>query len=141
ALPGFLRGQDPEPELIQRLFLASSMRRTAEFPALLEIAGSGLPPLGEHREMFDLISKLNRDITGGIGEAISRSIDAASFTGLFDAISAALAQQFVLLPYYFALFHQNKERHLLRQITAREEHRSKSLKVGLFTDTLCDMNG
>ncbi|MGH7214718.1 MAG: glycosyltransferase family 4 protein, partial [Tepidisphaeraceae bacterium] len=62
--------------------------------------------------------------------------------GLFDSIGACVAQQFVLLPYYFAVFHQNKERHLLREITGRPIRRDASeMKVGLFTDTLDDVNG
>ena len=48
-------------------------------------------------------------------------------------------------PYYFSVFHQNKERHLLRQITGRPgEYARKdaaTLRVGLFTDTLDDVNG
>jgi len=48
----------------------------------------------------------------------------------------------VLLPYYFAVFHQNKERHLLREITRQHTHKTAgTLRVGLFTDTLDDVNG
>jgi hypothetical protein len=61
---------------------------------------------------------------------------------LFDAIAAILAQQFVMSPYYFSVFHQNKERHLLRQITGNPPPRdAQNLRVGLFTDTLDDVNG
>jgi len=61
---------------------------------------------------------------------------------MFDTIGAAIAQQFVLLPYYFAVFHQNKERHLLRQITRQQRAKTAAtLKVGLFTDTFDEMNG
>jgi len=75
-------------------------------------------------------------------DGISTSIDHASFHGLFDSISSALAQQFVLLPYYFAMFHQNKERRLLRHLTGEARTPSAdSLKVGLFTDTLDETNG
>jgi glycosyltransferase involved in cell wall biosynthesis/predicted metal-dependent phosphoesterase TrpH len=128
--------------IIKSLFLDSARRRVGEHPGLLEALEKGLPPLGEHAEMFRFASAVNRDVSEGLAAAIHKSIDDASFTGLFDSISGILAQQFVLLPYYFAVFHQNKERHLLRQITGRPLRRDDaSLKVGLFTDTLDEING
>jgi glycosyltransferase involved in cell wall biosynthesis len=128
--------------LVKRLFLESARRHLSEHPELLGIAGNGLPPLGEHAQMFDFVRKINRDVTEGIAAAINKSIDDASFTGLFDSIAAILAQQFVLLPYYFAVFHQNKERHLLRKITGIEKPvDARTIRVGLFTDTYDDVNG
>src|SRR5205085_1589894 len=97
--------------------LDSAARRLRDHPDLLRALDHGLPPLGEHAEMFRFVSAVNRDVSQGLAAAISSSVDRASFTGLFDAIAGVLAQQFVLLPYYFAVFHQNKERHLVRQIT------------------------
>ena len=128
--------------LVKSLFLDSARHRIAEHPALLEALANGLPPLGEHAEMFRFVSSLNRDVSEGLAAAIQKSVDDASFTGLFESISAVLAQQFVLLPYYFAVFHQNKERHLLRGITGRPVHAdAATMKVGLFTDTLDEING
>jgi glycosyltransferase involved in cell wall biosynthesis len=128
--------------IIKRLFLESARKRITEDPELYKIAEKGLPPLGEHERMFEFISKINRDVVQGVAKSIDDSIDRASFVGLFDSIGAALAQQFVLLPYYFTVFHQNKERHLLRQITGqRHLHDGDKLHVGLFTDTFDDVNG
>jgi glycosyltransferase involved in cell wall biosynthesis len=128
--------------ILKQLFLASARNRLGDYPALCEAMGKGLPPLGEHAAMFDFACALNRDVSRGLAEAISDSIDDASFTGLFDAIAAVLAQQFVLAPYYFAVFHQNKERHLLRQITNQPRPAdADGLKVALFTDTLDEVNG
>jgi glycosyltransferase involved in cell wall biosynthesis len=126
--------------LLQRLFLTSARNRIAEQPSIREVLAKGLPPLGEHKEMFDFVSGVNRDVSRGIADAIAASIDKASFAGLFEGISAIAAQQFVLSPYYFSLFHQNKERHLLREITGRTEAK-RDIKVALFTDTLDDTNG
>ena len=128
--------------VLKHLFIRSVLKHFGEHPDLRAILDKGLPPLGEHREMFSLVSQVNRDVTRGVAAAIDRSIDDASFTGLFDSIGAAIAQQFVLFPYYFAVFHQNKERHLLREIT--RQHKPKTadtLRVGLFTDTLDEVNG
>jgi glycosyltransferase involved in cell wall biosynthesis/predicted metal-dependent phosphoesterase TrpH len=128
--------------ILKDLFLDSARRRIGEHPALLRSLDSGLPPLGEHAEMFRFVSAVNRDISRGLAQAINNSVDAASFTGLFDAIAAVLGQQFVLLPYYFAVFHQNKERHLLRGITGRPVRAdADAMHVGLFTDTLDEVNG
>ncbi len=140
---GALNGEtDSSARLLQRLFLTSARQRIADHPDLREVLSKGLPPLGEHAAMFDFINAVNRDVSRGIMDSISTSIDKASFTGLFEGIGAIAAQQFVLSPYYFALFHQNKERHLLREITGRTETKHPNdLKVGLFTDTLDDTNG
>ncbi len=137
---------EPEPvygtALLKKLFLDSARKHFAEHPALRDILAKGLPPLGEHEEMFALVAQINHDVTRGIAGAIDRSIDDASFTGLFDTIGAAVAQQFVLLPYYFTTFHQNKERHLLREITRQERRKdARSLRIGLFTDTFDEVNG
>ena len=128
--------------VIRRLFLDAAKDHLAEHPDLFKVLETGLPPLGEHREMFDFVSQINRDVTQGIAAAIGKSIDDASFTGLFDSIAAILAQQFVLLPYYFAVFHQNKERRLLRTITGTDTPiDAQTIRVGLFTDTLDETNG
>jgi glycosyltransferase involved in cell wall biosynthesis len=128
--------------ILKKLFLDSARRRIREHPQLLKSLENGLPPLGEHAEMFRFVSAVNRDVCEGLAAAIDRSVDAASFTGLFDSIAAVLGQQFVLAPYYFAVFHQNKERHLLREITGRPVRADAgSMRVGLFTDTLDEVNG
>ena len=128
--------------LLKKLFLSSFRARLGEHPELRAALDAGLPPLGEHDEMMRLMHGVNRDVTRGLADAVMRSVDRASFTGLFDAIAAILAQQFVLSPYYFSLFHQNKERHLLRDLTGRLPlPTGGSLRVGLFTDTLDEVNG
>jgi glycosyltransferase involved in cell wall biosynthesis len=128
--------------ILKNLFLKSAKKRLGDHPALRKALEAGLPPLGEHAEMFRYVSGINKDISEGLASAITESLDDASFTGLFDSIASILGQQFVLLPYYFAVFHQNKERHLLREITGNPPPRNaQDLRVGLFTDTLDDVNG
>ncbi len=127
---------------IGELFAAAARRHFPNHPSLLAALKNGLPPLGEHEEIFSLVSEMNREISTQIAEGISSAIDRASFHGLFDSISAALAQQFILLPYYFSMFHQNKERRLLRELTGEPRAPiGESLKVGLFTDTFDEVNG
>ena len=128
--------------VLKNLFLESARKRIGEHPGLLKSLENGLPPLGEHQDMFRFVSAVNRDISEGLAAAIDKSVDRASFTGLFDSIAAILGQQFVLLPYYFAVFHQNKERHLLREITGRPVRPDgQAIRVGVFTDTLDEVNG
>jgi glycosyltransferase involved in cell wall biosynthesis len=128
--------------LLKRLFLTSFKDRLDQHPGLRAALDGGLPPLGEHDEMLRLINAVNRDVVEGLAAAINKSVDDASFTALFEAIAAILAQQFVLTPYYFSLFHQNKERHLLRKLTGQlRPADERGLKVGLFTDTLDEVNG
>ncbi|HEY7091267.1 MAG TPA: glycosyltransferase [Tepidisphaeraceae bacterium] len=136
----------PEPvagtSLLKKLFLQSAWEQFKQHPEIRQTLESGLPALGEHDRMFELVSQVNRKVTDGLAAAINRSVDDASFVGLFDTIGAILAQQFVLLPYYFAVFHQNKERHLLREITRLQTpKRLDTLRIGLFTDTFDEVNG
>jgi glycosyltransferase involved in cell wall biosynthesis len=128
--------------MLRQLFFDSVRNRIAEHPALRDVLTKGLPPLGEHDEMFRFVQSVNRDVTSGVAAAIGKSVDDASFTGLFDAIASILAQQFVLTPYYFSVFHQNREKRLLRNITGqRRSMDAAPIKVGLFTDTLDETNG
>jgi glycosyltransferase involved in cell wall biosynthesis len=128
--------------LLKKLFLSSFKDRLADSGVLRDALSAGLPPLGEHEEMMRLVNDVNRDVTRGLKGAIDKAFETASFTALFEAIAAFLAQQFVLSPYYFSLFHQNKERHLLRGLTGKlPAPDERTLKVGLFTDTLDDVNG
>lgn len=128
--------------LLRQLFIDSARKRIAEHPTLREVLGKGLPPLGEHDEMYGFVQSVNRDVMRGIAAAISQSVDDASFTALFDAIASIIAQQFVLLPYYFAVFHQNRERRHLQKITGqRKPLEERGMKVGLFTDTFDEVNG
>lgn len=128
--------------LIRKMFLDSAKARIGDHPALVAALDAKLPPLGEHDEVFRFASGINRDLATGIAQSIRSSVDEASFTKLFDSISAILAHQFVLLPYYFAVFHQNKERHLLRRLTGQRQGKVDApLKVALFTDTFDEVNG
>jgi glycosyltransferase involved in cell wall biosynthesis len=128
--------------MLGRLFLKSARNRITEHPALLEALKRGLPPLGEHDEMSAMISSIDSDLTRGIADAMRASVGSGKLTGIFDGISASLMQQFVMLPYYFSLFHQNKERHLLQSLTGQlPPVTSENMRVGLFTDTLDEING
>ncbi|MEM7808045.1 MAG: glycosyltransferase, partial [Planctomycetota bacterium] len=141
-LPSTLPPEIKTSGLIKDLFVDSVRRRLPEHPELVAELDRGLPPLGMHDEMMAFVHSVNRDVAGGIANAFQNGIDRASLTGIFDAVGAALAHQFVLSPYYFALFHQNKERRLLPAITRQDvRRRGDRLKVALFTDTFDDVNG
>ncbi len=128
--------------LMRDLFTASTRKHISGTSELFELLGSGLPLLSQHERVFELFQNINRDLTLSILEHAAGSAKRGNLTGLTDAVSAFLSQQFVLLPYYFALFHQNKERHLLPRITRMENRPSAtSLRVGLFTDTFDETNG
>lgn len=141
-LKPFGKKKHSSANLMGRLFMESARDRLGEFKDLRSALKKGLPPLGEHKEMFRLVSTLNRDMADGIVSAMEDAVRSGRFTGIFDGISAALAQQFVLLPYYFSFFHQNRERHLFRRLTGHSRDvTSQAMKIGLFTDTLDDING
>src|SRR5262249_10519296 len=72
--------------MIKRPFLRPASEHLDEPRDLFKTLEAGLPPLGEHEQMFDVVNKINRDITRGIAAAFTKSLDSASFTGLFDSI-------------------------------------------------------
>jgi glycosyltransferase involved in cell wall biosynthesis len=128
--------------LLAELFGDSCRARVTAQPQLLEALARGIAPLGEHGAMFELVSGINRDVATGIADSVRRALAGGQFGGLFDALSAVAAHQFVLLPYYFALSHQNRERNDLARITGHGGRRPpEELRVGVFTDTFDEVNG
>ena len=122
--------------------ISKSLRqRLAESPALRDALKEGKAPLAEHLAMFDLVSNVNRDVAEGIRHAVAEGLADGLLGPMFDAISAIAAHQFVMLPYYFALFHQNRERHVLGRMTGHGRDVAQATRVGLFTDTLDEING
>ncbi len=125
----------PGTALLMDLFIDSFAARSGDFKPLTEAMGRGDAPLGEHDAVFKLINLMNRDICGGIVGAIEGAAGAGELASMFDVLSAVAAHQFTLLPYYFALFHQNRERHLLPRITGHGRTVSATtLRVAVFTD-------
>lgn len=146
-LSGALRGERAGSasggvDLLARLFQQSVQQRVPDHPAISRALERSLPPLGEHEELFRLLGGINRDVAAGLASAIERHLHRGEVMALFDVLSAVAAHQFVLAPYYFALFHQNRERSILPRITNQLPRRDRdSLRVGLFTDTFDDING
>ncbi len=137
--------REPAPTgsaLLLKLFLESCGKRFGENEALGEAIRTGRAALGEHSAMFNFLSDVNRDIAAGIADSVTKSLDRKELTGVFDAVSAVVAHQFLLGPYYFALFHQNRERQLLARITGHGGKANReTMKLGVFTDTFDEVNG
>ncbi|QOV90827.1 glycosyltransferase [Humisphaera borealis] len=128
--------------LLGELAFSSLLKRPRERAAIFDAMRRGVAPLGEHEQIFKLVSVLNRDITSGVFAHVAKELARGEMAAIFDALSTLAAQQFGLLPYYFALFHQNKERHLCGGITGfGREVNGENIKIGLFTDTFDEVNG
>ena len=137
------RKQEPSgTALLAKLFRQSVRKRIRSHPELIRALKSGEAPLAQHEEMFKLLCEVSRDTTVGTAGSVMRAIAGGRIGPVFDAISSVACQQFMLMPYYFSLFHQNRERHLLARVTgnARPVSREK-LRLGVFTDTFDDING
>jgi glycosyltransferase involved in cell wall biosynthesis len=121
---------------LAELFTHSVFDRIRGHRPIVEALMEGRAPLAEHEEMFDLVKNITRDIAEGLGDSGRAAAADGQLGEIIDLISPILAQQAILAPYYFALFHQNQERHLLSKITG---HGGKidfrSVRVGLFTDS------
>jgi hypothetical protein len=121
--------------LLSDLLIDSFKSRSGSFAPLLAGMKNGEAPLSQHETIFALVSGLNRDITGGILASVQSGLADGQLASVFDALSAVAAHQFALMPYYFSLFHQNQERHLLPCITGHgRKLDAASLRVGVFTD-------
>ena len=134
---GFRKTPPPQGgiALFRRLFESSVKSRIAEQRDICDAIRSGRAPLAEHEAVFQLIGQLQRDVTQGISSSVFDGLSHGKLAPLFDAISAVAAQQFLMLPYYFALFHQNREREHLPRITGYGAGRQmRDLRVGVFTD-------
>ncbi|HEX4795344.1 MAG TPA: glycosyltransferase [Humisphaera sp.] len=128
--------------MLSQLFTRSAVSRVRSSRPLLAALKAGHAPLENHEAMWEMVSHLVRDTSGGIADSIGEAARGGKLAPMFDAISAIACQQFMLLPYYFALFHQNRERHLLHRVTGKGRRVQKdSLRLGVFTDTFEDMNG
>lgn len=129
-------------KLLTKAFVKSAKHNLREHPELMRALRAGQAPLSQHEEMFKLVNALNRDVAAAIADGLTEAVHSGRFTAIFDAVSAILAQQFILLPYYFSFFHQNRERALLSRLTGLHRgRRPEALRVGLFTDTLDEVNG
>ncbi|MFG0283904.1 MAG: glycosyltransferase [Phycisphaerales bacterium JB039] len=121
--------------------IGPALERHPEIAAALRGEG-GPPAMADHEHMAaftdDLCETLSRTLAGS---AIQR-LRKGDRSGLVDA---AIGYGWVLAaqaPHIFSLFHQNKERRLLREIESQSpDAPARPLKVMLFTDTLGDVNG
>jgi predicted metal-dependent phosphoesterase TrpH len=129
---GFQRRRRRGTKLLSHLLSSGAKRQFPKHQALLGAMRHGKAPLAEHETMFSLISALDRETTAGIAGAITSALDDGEIGEIIDAVSAVLAQHAILLPYYFALFHQNQERDLLRHLTRNSSNNVP--RVGFFTD-------
>ncbi len=137
--------QKPKPTgtaLVFELFSKAARQRIRQDGPMLDAIKSGHAALGEHEAMFNLLSMVNRDVAAGIADSVIDGIATGKLVAVFDALSAVTAHQFLLLPYYFALFHQNQERRVLPRITGQGGSVTRqTMRLGVFTDTFDEVNG
>ncbi|MGA2583555.1 MAG: glycosyltransferase [Tepidisphaeraceae bacterium] len=122
-------------ELLGELVGKSAMQRVRQSDAVWGALKDGRAAFAEHQPLFDLVSDINRDVCGGIFSSVGDSLKDGQIGAIFDAVSTVLAHQATLLPYYFALFHQNQERHLLSEMTGRGRRAGDRIRVAVFTDS------
>jgi hypothetical protein len=124
-------------QLLGELLIASAMKRARGTNPLTRALKAGRAPLAEHESMFDLICRMDRDVTGGIFDTFAASVGEGRIGEVIDTLSTVIAQQALLLPYHFALFHQNQERDLLNKLSKRGRSGSGDApRVGMFTDSV-----
>jgi glycosyltransferase involved in cell wall biosynthesis len=128
--------------LLTDLLMRSSVARLPAHPAVADAVRGGRAALAEHGPLFSLLSAVNRDVAAGVAEAVAASLGRGEIGGLFDALSTVAAHQALLIPYYFALSVQNRERAVLGRVTGRGDGVTPgTLRLGVFTDTFDEVNG
>jgi len=111
---------------------------------LTDPTGPDGPPFADHEAMAaftdDLTDALARTMAPPALDA-ARSADRDAIINALTSYACLLAAQ---IPHIFSLFHQNKERRLLREIEldcGLPPTDPDDMKLMLFTDTLGDVNG
>jgi len=103
------------------------------------------PALADHDRMAEFTDELAERLTQVMASDAMSAIRRLDRDGIVDALISYAAVLALQAPHVFSLFHQNKERQLLRQIQARCRTgvvpENEPMKVMLFTDTLGDVNG
>jgi hypothetical protein len=123
-------------KLLGELLASSAIHRFRGADELRKSIKEGRSPLAEHQSMFELICGVDRDVTRGIFERVADAVSERELGAIIDAASAVIAHQALLLPYIFALFHQNQERDLLGKLSMRSgEGPGEFPRIGVFTDT------
>ena len=118
------------------LLIASVGARISKTPPLVQALRDGRPALAEHAAMFGLITGVDRDVMCGIIESVAGALGRGQISAICEGLSAVAAHQALLLPYYFAMFHQNRERDHLGRITGfGRTTAAESLRIGVFTDS------
>jgi hypothetical protein len=134
-----LRKQTRGTRLLGELLTDSAINRIKSARPLIDAFKAGTAPLAEHQSMFELICGIDRDVSAGVFNTFSSAIGKGEVGAVIDTISTVIAQQALLLPYFFALFHQNQERDLLSGLSKRSRVGAADYpRVGVFTDTTSD---
>jgi len=129
------RRQPRGVDLLNQLLASSAMRNFDRIGPMARALKQDRSPMAEHQAMFDWVGKIDRDVAAGILDTVMSDIGAGQIGGIIDSISTLIGHQAMLLPYYFALFHQNQERDLLNKLSRRGRAiEGNTLRVGLFSD-------
>jgi len=105
-------------------------------------------PMAEHDRMAEFIDELCTRLSGAMGSGAVRAIRDRDKLAIVDHLISYILVQAAQLPYFFSLFHQNKERNFIERFehemsTSGSGHSvlERPMRVSLFTDTLGDVNG
>src|SRR5690606_35246927 len=77
AAPFRKREESGVGQILKPAFLDSIRRLLPDQPDLKQALVNGLPPLGEHQQMFEVVSQINRDVADAITRAIDEAISEA----------------------------------------------------------------
>ncbi len=144
-----LMGRKPKAKSLGRALQEHLGPLLVEYPevrrALEDPSAESGPPMADHEAMARFADDLSERLARTIASPAMKSVRDADASGIADALVGYGALVAMQIPYLFSLFHQNKERRLIRQVQHKADPTrqlsTETAKVMLFTDTLGDING
>lgn len=106
------------------------------------------PAMSDHESMARFTDDLSESLARAMADPALRALKKRDGAGIVDALTGYAAILGLQAPHIFSLFHQNKERRLLRELDqearrlgGHDDESQRPMRVMLFTDTLGDVNG
>lgn len=106
------------------------------------------PPIADHERMARFFDDLSAALITAMSTGALRAVRDRNKREIADHLLSYGILSLAQAPYFFSLFHQNKERRLLELIAHQsaalgsgESPLDRPMRISLFTDTIGDVNG
>lgn len=128
---------------VTELFKRESLKYLKSDPALRRSLMKGKPIEDKQETMMRFASCVSNGIFYEYMRRLVVNLSRGNLREVFETGAAIGAVQFFLTPYYFSYSHVHRERYYLKAVQRRflGQEAEGFARVGLFTDTMSDVNG